>query len=281
MSGRNAVVEPVAREERALRPGAALPPPQHGAVVLAIYNALYWPYLFLSCAVLFVPALLIFLVTPWDRRRRALASFTSWWGAHYLTAAPLAGVTVEGLENAPRERACVYVSNHQSMVDILALFATRVPFKWVSKVENFYAPFLGWNMMLNGYVPLKRGHLPSIMRMVRTCLRRLRDGHSLFVFPEGTRSPDGEIGPFYRGAFVIAAKNRAPVVPMIIEGTGDILPKGTFTIRPRPVLVRVLAPVDPETVGFDAKRLHAVVRERMLEAQAIIRGNAPVEGAHA
>jgi len=58
-----------------------------------------------------------------------------------------------------QQRACIYVSNHQSMVDILAVFALRTPFLWVSKVENFLVPFLGWNMWLNGYVPLKRGHL--------------------------------------------------------------------------------------------------------------------------
>jgi 1-acyl-sn-glycerol-3-phosphate acyltransferase len=245
--------------------------PTHGPVVLAIYNAIYWPYLFITCALLFVPALVIFACTFWDRRHRALSWYTSAWGAHYLSWAPLAGTTVEGREHAPCDRPCVYVSNHQSMVDILAVFATRLPFKWVSKVENFYAPFLGWNMLLNRYVPLKRGHLPSIMKMVRACNARVREGHSLFVFPEGTRSPDGELKSFYRGAFAIATRNRVPVVPMLIEGTGDILPKGTFCIRPRPVLIRILPPLDPAAFGFDARRLKDAVHAQMLEAQAQIR----------
>src|SRR5262245_51243574 len=157
------------------------------------------------------------------------------------------------------------------MVDILAVFATRLPFKWVSKVENFYAPFLGWNMAMNRYVALKRGHLPSILRMVRTCNRLIREGESLFVFPEGTRSPDGELRPFYRGAFRIAARNKVAVVPIVVEGTATILPKGKFRIVPRHVLVRVLAPVDPASVGYDHKRLHDVVRARMAEEQARIR----------
>jgi 1-acyl-sn-glycerol-3-phosphate acyltransferase len=257
-------------DDGAIGRASASPP---SGPVLFLYNLVYWPYLLTSCAVLFVPALAIWLATFfWDRKLRALAWFTSLWGAHYLAWAPFAGVTVEGLEKAPRDRACVYVSNHQSMVDILAVFATRLPFKWVSKVENFYAPFLGWNMILNRYVPLKRGHLPSIMRMVRTCDALLREGESLFVFPEGTRSPDGELRPFFRGAFRIAARARVPVVPIVIEGTGQILPKGRFRIVPRHVVVRVLDPVDPQALDNDHKRLHDVVRAKMLEEQARIRG---------
>jgi 1-acyl-sn-glycerol-3-phosphate acyltransferase len=141
----------------------------------------------------------------------------------------------------------------------------------VSKVENFYAPFLGWNMVLNRYVALKRGHLPSIMRMVRRCNAVLRGGESLFVFPEGTRSPDGNLLPFYRGAFRIAARNRVPIVPLLLVGTGDVLPKGRFQIIPRHVRVRILDPIDPASVGNDHKRLHDAVRARMIEEQARMR----------
>jgi 1-acyl-sn-glycerol-3-phosphate acyltransferase len=239
------------------------------APVLLIYNLIYWPYFMASCAVLFFPALLIWLVTlPFDRRQRALTWYTTLWGAHYLAWAPLAGVTVEGRERAPEDAPCVYVSNHLSMVDILAVFATRLSFKWVSKVENFYAPFLGWNMVLNRYVPLKRGHLPSIIRMVRRCDALLRAGDSLFVFPEGTRSDDGQLKPFFRGAFRIAVRNRVPIVPVLLEGTREILPKGRLRIVPRHVRVRVLDPIDPASVDYDYKRLLDVVRARMQEEQA-------------
>ncbi len=252
----------------------ARPPPPSG-VVLLVYNLLYWPYLLGTCAVLFFPALLIWFCTFfWDPKLRALGRFTSLWGAHYLAWAPFAGVTVEGLTRVPRGSACIYVSNHQSMVDILAVFATYLPFKWVSKVENFYAPFLGWNMALNGYVALKRGHLPSIMRMVRRCNALLKNGESLFVFPEGTRSPDGELRPFFNGAFRLSARNRVPIVPMVIEGTHDILPKGKFRIVPQHVLVRILDPIDPAAADYNHKRLSELVRDRMREEQDRIRGRA-------
>jgi 1-acyl-sn-glycerol-3-phosphate acyltransferase len=265
-----------AEEEEAIADTRSPSSGEPSAPVLLIYNLIYWPYLLLSCAVLFFPALLLWLVTlPFDRRQRALTWYTTLWGAHYLAWAPLAGVTVEGRERAPQDAPCVYVSNHQSMVDILAVFATRLSFKWVSKVENFYAPFLGWNMALNGYVPLKRGHLPSIMRMVRRCDALLRAGESLFVFPEGTRSDDGQLRTFFGGAFRIAARNRVPIVPVLLEGTREILPKGRFRIVPRHVRVRILDPIDPASVDYDHKRLHDVVRARMLEEQARMRAAPP------
>jgi 1-acyl-sn-glycerol-3-phosphate acyltransferase len=238
---------------------------------LLLYNLIYWPYLLVSCTALFFPAGLLWALTFWDPRRRWLAKYTSIWGAHYLAWAPFASVRVEGLEHANPERPCVYVVNHQSMVDILAVFATRLPYLWVSKVENFYAPFLGWNMWLNGYVPLKRGYLPSILRMVRSCLKHLSAGHSLCVFPEGTRSSDGNLIDFYRGAFWVATKKRVPIVPIVIEGTGAILRKKSMLIRPQPTLVRVLPAIDPADVGYDDRKLRDVVRARMADELAAIR----------
>jgi 1-acyl-sn-glycerol-3-phosphate acyltransferase len=186
-------------------------------------------------------------------------------------------VRVEGREAALRVGPCVYVSNHQSMVDILAAFAVHLPYLWVSKVENFYTPFLGWTMVLNGYVPLKRGHLPSIRKMLRRCESRLAQGHSLFVFPEGTRSPDGTIQRFFRGAFWIAARNDVPVVPVLIEGTGGILPKGSFHIAPEPVVARILPPVHPRDFGGDDRLLRDHVHALMTRELAVLRGEAVEE----
>jgi 1-acyl-sn-glycerol-3-phosphate acyltransferase len=247
-----------------------------GVLFVVLYNVLYWPYLILSCAVLFVPALLIFLVTfAWDRRLRILHRYTSAWGAHYLSRAPLAGTRVEGREHLKDDVAYVYVSNHQSMVDILAVFATGLDYKWVSKIENFIAPFIGWTMVLNGYIALRRGHLPSILRMFRRCEACLKRGISVFVFPEGTRSPDGNLQRFYRGAFVLSARNRAPVVPVVILGTAEILGKGSMRIVPRPVTIRILPPVDPGAVDHDDRRLRDLVHEQMSDELARMRGGEP------
>ncbi|MFO7177479.1 MAG: lysophospholipid acyltransferase family protein [Pseudomonadota bacterium] len=244
--------------------------------LLVVFNALYWPYLVVTCVLFFVPAFFIFLVTFWQKPRRALHAYTSLWASHYLAWAPYAGIRVEGRERAPKGRACVYVANHQSLVDILAVYGLRLPFLWVSKIENFRVPFLGWNMYLNGYVPLRRGHLPSIRRMLRVCERALRSGSSLCVFPEGTRSKDGALKPFYRGAFWLAVRAGVPIVPIVVSGTGEILPKGQLGIRPRPVTVRVLDPISPDEAAGDDRRLRELVFERMQRELAVLRGQSLV-----
>jgi len=216
-----------------------------------------------SSAVAFVPAAGLYLLGPVDKRRTLLRRWTEEWGAHYLERAPFAGVTVIGREKVDAARPCIYVANHQSMCDVLAIFAARLPALWVSKVENFYAPFLGWNMYLNGYVAVRRGYLPSIMKMVRTCLARLEEGQSLIVFPEGTRSEDGNLRSFYRGAFVLAARAKVPIVPIVLQGSGGVLKKGSFMVRPQPVTLKILDPIDPAHVGYDSRKLRDLVRDVM------------------
>jgi 1-acyl-sn-glycerol-3-phosphate acyltransferase len=120
-------------------------------------------------------------------------------------------------------------------------------------------------MWLNGYVPLRRGHLPSIRRMLRRSEACLRQGSSLFVFPEGTRSPDGEVQGFYRGAFWMAVRAGVPIVPVVIDGTASILPKQSALIAPQAVTVSVLPPVDPKLHGNDSRRLCDHVRALMID----------------
>jgi 1-acyl-sn-glycerol-3-phosphate acyltransferase len=245
---------------------------RRGRLFLVAYNALYWPYLLGTVVVYFIPALVILVLTAgWDTRRRALRAYTALWGGHYLAWAPFAGVTVRDRHRGLIDGPCIYVSNHQSMVDILAIFATRYSFLWVSKIENFYVPFLGWNMWFNGYVALKRGYLPSIMRMVRTCNRRLAAGEKLFIFPEGTRSPDGELIPFYSGAFRLAARNNVPIVPLVLDGTNRILAKHSFHIDPQRVIVQVLEPIYPDRVGRNHRALQEAVRVAMKQTQEALR----------
>lgn len=244
-----------------------------GPLALVIYNAFYWPYLIASCAILFVPALALFVLTFWwDPKRSWLRRYTTHWGAHYLTWAPFAGVRVSGREQLRGVTGCVYVVNHQSMCDILAVYGTYLDLAWVSKVENFYAPFLGWNMWLNGYVALRRGNLGSIRRMLRTSEKMLRSGQALCVFPEGTRSPDGQLIPFYRGAFWLAARAGVPIVPLVIDGTQEVIAKHRARIVPLEVDVHILAPIYAAEVGGDRFALRDLVRSRMAEELVRMRG---------
>ena len=95
----------------------------------------------------------------------------------------------------------------------------------------------------------------------------LAAGRSLFVFPEGTRSPDGNLIAFYRGAFWMSARYKVPIVPVLIEGTRGILPKHQLFISPRPVRVRILPPIDPSLVDYDSRKLRDLTRERLRKGQ--------------
>jgi 1-acyl-sn-glycerol-3-phosphate acyltransferase len=95
----------------------------------------------------------------------------------------------------------------------------------VSKTEIFSVPLIGWNMTLNRYVKLKRGDKESIAQMLRECEMHLDEGSSIFMFPEGTRSPDGNVKDFKLGAFEMALKKKVPILPVVVSGTNKALPK--------------------------------------------------------
>jgi 1-acyl-sn-glycerol-3-phosphate acyltransferase len=149
------------------------------------------------------------------------------------------------------------VANHNSVVDIFVLFRLFAHFKWVSKIENFKIPFIGWNMSLNGYVQLRRGDRESVVKMLARCEELLREGNSIMMFPEGTRSLTGELKPFKPGAFELAVKTGLPVLPIAVTGTFRALPKHGFRIAPQRVVVRVLPAVEPgesvEALGHDVR----------------------------
>jgi 1-acyl-sn-glycerol-3-phosphate acyltransferase len=128
------------------------------------------------------------------------------------------------------------------------LFRIFRHFKWVSKIENFRVPFIGWNMTLNRYIPLRRGDRSSVVQMMRECERTLAEGSSLMLFPEGTRSPSGRMRQFKTGAFEIALKSKVPVHPVVLKGTSDALPKRGFVLQGRhPISIQVLDRIPYET----------------------------------
>jgi 1-acyl-sn-glycerol-3-phosphate acyltransferase len=202
---------------------------------------------------------------PFDRRRVCLHRFTCFWASLYTWLNPAWRVSVLGREKICRGEAYVMVANHLSLLDILVLFRLFRHFKWVSKIENFRIPFIGWNMSLNGYIRLRRGDRRSVVEMLEACERTLAEGSSILIFPEGTRSPSGRLRAFKSGAFEIALRARRPILPIVIEGTADALPKRGFLLRGRhPISVTVLDPIGVEALaGHDGAALAGLVRERI------------------
>ncbi len=123
------------------------------------------------------------------------------------------------------------VSNHQSQLDILVAFRLFFPFKWVSKAEVFKIPFIGWNMILNRYIKLKRGDKESVTQMMIDCEKTISRGSSIYFFPEGTRSYNGMVKEFKTGAFILAHKMKIPVLPVVINGSKNALPKHSLNFH--------------------------------------------------
>jgi 1-acyl-sn-glycerol-3-phosphate acyltransferase len=225
--------------------------------VLRAFSVVYWAFFVLSLPVLFAIALVTFLVTaPFDRRRVALHLWSCAWATFYIVVNPLWRVRVTGRERLPWRGPAVLVANHLSMLDILVVYGVFRPFKWVSKAELFKVPFIGWNMAINDYVPIRRGDRESIRRMMEHCRAHLARGVPVLLFPEGTRSQDGHLQPFKDGAFRLAVEANVPVIPVVITGTSDALPKHGLVLRQwMRAEVRVLDPLDPaEFPSMDALR---------------------------
>jgi 1-acyl-sn-glycerol-3-phosphate acyltransferase len=231
-----------------------------------LFSVAFWAFLGLSCVPLFAGAVVIFVTTlPFDRNGRALHLYSCAWAQLYFALNPLWSLDVEGREKLPWRGPAVLVANHESLGDILVLFGLYRPFKWVSKRSVFSVPFIGWNMWLNRYVGLVRGNKESIRRMLRHCERWIDRGVPVLLFPEGTRSPDGEVKAFKDGAFALAVKKGCPVFPIVLSGTRRILPKHGFVLREGAnCRMRVLDPVAPEQFAGDVEALRDFVRARIV-----------------
>jgi len=211
-------------------------------------SLLFWSFLVVSSLLLFPVALLIWATTVlFDRRLVLLHRFTCFWASLYTWLNPVWRVHIEGRDKIRPDAAYVMVANHQSLLDILVLFRLFTHFKWVSKIENFRVPAVGWNMSLNRYIKLRRGDKDSIADMMTACERTLADGNSIMMFPEGTRSADGRLREFKHGAFTLAQQTRSPLLPILIHGTADALPKRGFVLQGRHAIsVRVLEEIPYE-----------------------------------
>ncbi len=197
-----------------------------------IYPFLFISFMGISSAVFFCIACIIRLVTaPFDRRRIISNLFSAFWACLYIWCMPLWSVRVIDRHKLTMKKKYVMVSNHQSQLDILVLYHLFFPFRWVSKAAVFNLPFIGWNMVLNGYIKLKRRDKDSIKTMMQACEDLLKKSISVFFFPEGTRSKDGLLRPFKPGAFILAKKARVPILPVVLNHTKDALPKHSLRIQ--------------------------------------------------
>lgn len=228
----------------------------------------FWVVFLTTAPVCTVVGTLLLLVTwPFDPGRRVLHWFvTRWCYGLYMHAWPGWSVRVEGRELLP-PGPCVFVSNHQSMADIFALMGLRHQFKFVAKASLFSVPMVGWLMSMMGYVRVVRRSPTAMADMLEHCRIWLRQHMSVLIFPEGTYAMDGVLLPFKRGAFRLAIDEQVPVVPVVIQGTTDLIEGDGPWMNPHArVRVRVLPAVPPSAFGPDDAVLAEQVRGVFLEA---------------
>lgn len=174
------------------------------------------------------------------------------------------GVTVEGTQYFDHRRSYVVVANHQSQLDILVVYGwLDLDFRWVMKKELRKVPVLGICCEKVGHIYIDRSDASAAVATINKAKEKISDGTSIFFFPEGTRSRDGNLLPFKKGAFKMALDLQLPILPISIVGTHDIMPADTMRLRPGRSKLIIHPPI--ETSGWGDER-HSELMQRTRDA---------------
>jgi 1-acyl-sn-glycerol-3-phosphate acyltransferase len=257
---RGAETEPAS----ALRPGPeAIPGKHYGWLSLMrsvlILDPLIWLYT-LVLGILALPG------GMFDQSGRRLHWFSRAW-SWLIMKTILSPVKVTGLEKIDTSKPHVYAVNHASAMDIPVLYV-YLPFQFriVFKKELLAYPVVGWQLRRSGQVCIDQQKPTNSIAAIRSAVKSLKAGMPLVIFPEGGRTPDGEIKPFLPGAFFLALKAQVDIVPVALIGTYELLPMDTYHIKCRPLEMRVGDPIS--TAGLTMRDLEGVsekVRRAMEE----------------
>lgn len=198
------------------------------------FVVIYLIFIFLPIAVvttLFFAVATIVMIPIWGDSRWGYYPGKIW--AKILCTCALVRVNVEGQENFSSSESYVFVANHQSIFDIFLVYGwLNTKFRWIMKKELRRIPFVGKACEMMGHIFIDRSHPMKARHSIEAAEKRLRGGGSIFVFPEGTRTKNGQVGKFKRGAFTIARDLKLSVVPVSIIGAYEVMPYHSCYIRP-------------------------------------------------
>lgn len=208
-----------------------------------------------SAIVYLIPATLalgsLAVLTSWfPPRGNAMCFLARLWARGLLAAA---GVRVRvGHEVAiDPARGYLVMANHASYFDVVAMLAVLPgQYRFVAKRSLFFIPIFGWSLWAGGFVPVDREDKSKAREVWKAAKDRLERGASVLFYPEGTRSPDGRVHPFQRGAFLVAMQTKAPILPVGISGAREVMPRGRWSIDPGEIVVRFGAPVETQDLGI-------------------------------
>lgn len=205
------------------------------------------------------------IVSLIDRSGRVSHHFARYW-SKFIFAGVGIKPTVRGIENIPKDRAVIFVANHQSTMDIPAMFGyLPVQFRIMAKQILFMIPFLGWHLYLSGNIPIDRKNARQAFGSVYKASNLLKRGISILVFVEGTRSRDGKLHRFKRGSFTLARKLNVPVVPVAIQGSFNLMPADAWTAKAGVIEINIMPAIDISEHS-DLNEIAYKVRNQMIEA---------------
>ena len=237
---------------------------------------LYYLVCLVAATVLFIASFIALVVCyPFDKKRVVVHRLSKWITDVVFGLPIFMKREVIGLENIDPHKAYVMVLNHNSMVDILSIYNLPLVFKWVSKKEVYRIPIVGQLLYAHGDIVINRASAKEAMQLVHTRgLEWLKKGASVSIFPEGTRSKDGEIHNFKAGAFILAKDAGVPILPIVLDGTTTMVHKGWLVNWRNKITIRILPAIPAEEVqNCDIKDIMSQVREDMVETLAEIRKN--------
>lgn len=237
-------------------------------------SLLYYLVVIAVALVLYVASFIALVVCyPFDRKRVVVHTLSKWITDTIFGLPPFMKREVIGIENIDPKKAYVMTLNHNSMADIITIYNLPLVFKWVSKKEVYRIPIVGRLLYAHGDIVINRASAKEAMQLVHERGKEwLAKGASVAIFPEGTRSKDGEIHNFKAGAFLLAKDAGAPILPIVLNNTNKMMRKGWLMNWRNHITIKILPPISAEEVAKrTVKEVMADVHSSMTEALAEIR----------
>lgn len=221
---------------------------------------LYFVYQWLIAGPIFLVATLLTALVTAVGSMIGSRNYWGYWPPHiwsrFTCRIFLMKVEVTGRENIDKDTSYVFVANHQGAYDIWAIYGyLNHNFKWLMKKELEKIFAIGWACKKAGHVFVDDSSIAGIKETIKDSEKTLQNGMSLVIFPEGSRSWDGKMIPFKRGAFMLAGEFGLPVVPITIDGSFKAMPRSTYNMSPTRIKLTIHKPIYPGEKGFNTKKL--------------------------